>query len=131
MGLSAELQLLVLAIVIGMINLLWAAGAARSQQGYKWAGGSRDEARPITGVAARLERAFANYRETFPLFAAAVIVAYLTGKTGGAALWGTVAYVAARAAYVPLYASGVRYWRSLAWFISFIGLVVLVIALFL
>ena len=58
-------------------------------------------------------------------------MAYLTGETGGAALWGGVMYVAGRAAYVPLYASGVRYWRSLAWFVSFIGLIVLVIALFL
>jgi uncharacterized MAPEG superfamily protein len=128
---SSQLQLLVLAIVIGIINLMWAAVESRRQQGLKWAGGSRDEPRPVTGVAARLERAFANYRETFPLFAAAVIVAYLTGKNGGAALWGSVMYVAARAAYVPLYASGVRYWRSLAWFVGFIGLVVLVIALFL
>jgi uncharacterized MAPEG superfamily protein len=128
---ASELQLLVLAIAIGIINLMWAAIAARRQQGLKWAGGSRDEARPVTGVAARLDRAFTNYRETFPLFAAAVIVAYLTGQTGGATLWGSVMYVAARAAYVPLYASGVRYWRSLAWFVSFIGLVVLVIALFL
>jgi uncharacterized MAPEG superfamily protein len=128
---AAELQLLVLAIAIGIINLMWATIAARRQQGLKWAGGSRDEARPVTGVAARLERAFTNYRETFPLFAAAVFVAYLTGQTGGATLWGSVMYVAARAAYVPLYASGVRYWRSLAWFVSFIGLVVLVIALFL
>ena len=128
---AAELQLLVLAIAIGIINLMWAAIAARQQQGLKWAGGSRDEPRPVTGVAARLERAFTNYRETFPLFAAAVFVAYMTGQTGGATLWGGVMYVAGRAAYVPLYASGVRYWRSLAWFVSFIGLVVLVIALFL
>lgn len=128
---ASQLQLLILAIAIGVINLMWAAIAARRQQGLKWAGGSRDEPRPVTGVAARLERAFANYRETFPLFAAAVIVAYLTGKTGGAAQWGSVMYVAGRAAYVPLYASGVRYWRSLAWFVSFIGLIALVIALFL
>lgn len=128
---ASQLQLLILAIGIGVINLVWAAVAARRQQGLKWAGGSRDEPRPVVGVAARLERAFANYRETFPLFAAAAIVAYLTGETGGAALWGGVMYVAGRAAYVPLYASGVRYWRSLAWFVSFIGLIVLVIALFL
>ena len=128
---APELQLLVLAIAIGIINLMWAAIASRRQQGLKWAGGSRDEPRPVTGVAARLERAFTNYRETFPLFAAAIVVAYLTGQTGGATLWGGVMYVAGRAAFVPLYASGVGYWRSLAWFVSFIGLVVLVIALFL
>ena len=94
---AAELQLLVLAIAIGIINLMWAAVASRRQQGLKWAGGSRDEPRPVTGVAARLERAFTNYRETFPLFAAAIVVAYLTGQTGGATLWaGSCTWPAAR-----------------------------------
>ena len=105
-----------------------AAIAARRQQGLKWAGGSRDEPRPVTGVAARLERAFANYRETFPLFAAAIVVAYLTGQTGGVTLWGGVMYVAGRAAYVPLYASGIRYWRSLAWFVGIGSVVALFLA---
>ncbi len=108
---------------------MWAAAAARQQQGLHWAGGSRDEPRPITGVAARLERAFANYRETFPFFVAAALAAYLTGKTTGLCLYGAVFYVAGRVAYLPLYASGVRNWRSAAWFLSFIGLVLMLIAL--
>ena len=127
--LVSELELLVVAIAIGLINLMWAAAAARKQQGLKWAGGSRDEPSPVTGVAARLDRAFKNYRETFPFFAAAVLTAYLSGRTGGLCLWGSVMYVAGRAAYVPLYASGVRYWRSLVWFISFIGLVLILVSL--
>jgi hypothetical protein len=125
-----ELQLLATAIAIGLVHLLWAAAAARKQQGLLWAGGSRDEARPVTGVAARLDRAFKNFRETFPFFAAAVLAAYLTGKTGGGlCMWGSVLYVAGRAAYLPLYASGVRYWRSLVWSVSFLGLVMVVVSL--
>jgi len=81
-------------------------------------------------VAARLDRAFKNFRETFPFFAAAVLAAYLTGKTGGGlCMWGSVLYVAGRAAYLPLYASGVRYWRSLVWSVSFLGLVMVVVSL--
>jgi uncharacterized MAPEG superfamily protein len=127
---AAELQLLGLAVIVGLVQLLWAAGAARQQQGLKWAGGSRDEPRPVTGVAARLERAFTNFRETFPLFAAAVLVAYLGGRLGTLTLWGSALYVAGRALYVPLYASGVRILRSLVWAISMAGLIMVVVAVF-
>lgn len=108
---------------------MWAAAAARRQQGMVWAGGSRDEPRPVTGVAARLERAFSNYRETFPFFAAAALAACVAGKAQGLCLYGAALYVAARAVYLPLYASGVRNWRSAAWFLSFIGLILMLIAL--
>ena len=72
---AAELQLLAAAIVVGIVQLLWAAVAARGQQELKWAAGPRDEPMPIHGVAARLDRAFRNFMETFPFFAAAVLVA--------------------------------------------------------
>lgn len=127
---AIELQLLAWAVVIGLVQLGWAAAAARSQQGLKWAGGSRDEPRPVTGVAARLERALRNFLETFPFFAAAVIVAYLGGKLGDLTFWGASLYVAARALYAPLYASGVAIVRSLVWFVSMIGLFMVVAAIF-
>jgi len=125
----SELQLLVVAIVLGLVHLMWAAAEARKQQGLKWAGGSRDDPRPVTGVAARLERAFRNYRETFPFFAAAVLIAVMQGKTGGLALVGSVLYVGGRIVYLPLYAAGVRYWRSLVWFVSLVGLVLIIVSL--
>ena len=130
-GMAAELKLLALAAVIGLVQLMWAAGAARTQQGLKWAGGSRDEARPVSGMAARLERAFRNFQETFPIFAAAVIVCYLAGKLGGLTLWGSGLYVAMRALYVPIYASGVPILRSAVWAISMAGLVMVIVAAFL
>ncbi|MEH6676940.1 MAPEG family protein [Phenylobacterium sp.] len=131
MAMAVELQLLAAAVVIGLIQLLWGAAAARRQQGLKWAAGPRDEARPIDGVAARLDRALRNFLETFPFFAAAVIVAYLGGKLGDLTLWGSVLYVAGRALYVPLYAAGVPLVRSLAWFAAMIGLILVVAAIFL
>ena len=125
-----EIQLLAVAILVGFVQLLWAAAAARSQQGLKWARGARDEDRPVTGVAARLERAFRNYMETFPLFAAAVIAAMTVEKTGMLTWWGALLYVTARIIYVPLYAAGVPSARTLVWFISIIGLLMVVASLF-
>ncbi len=126
---AAELQLLAVAIALGVVHLILQALTARRQQGLKWAGGARDEPMPVDGLAGRMERAFANYRETFPLFAAAVIGCYLAGKLGPVTLWASVAYVAARAVYIPLYAFGVRGLRTLVWAISFAGIIALLIVL--
>ena len=125
-----EIQLLAVAILVGFVQLLWAAAAARKQQGLKWARGARDEDRPITGVAARLERAFRNYMETFPLFAAAIIAAMTVEKSGMLTWWGSLLYVGARILYAPLYAAGVPSVRTLVWFISIVGLLMVVAALF-
>jgi uncharacterized MAPEG superfamily protein len=110
--------------------LLWAAAAARGQQDLKWAAGPRDTPMPISGSAARLHRAFWNFVETFPFFAAAVLAAAAAGKLGSdLTVWGTIMYVAGRAIYAPLYAAGVPMLRSVVWFASLIGLVMILVAL--
>jgi uncharacterized MAPEG superfamily protein len=128
---AAELQLLAAAIVVGIVQLLWAAVAARGQQDLKWAAGPRDEPMPIHGVAGRLDRAFRNFMETFPFFAAAVLVAYLAAKLGTLTLWGAGLYVAARAIYVPVYAAGIPRLRTLIWLVSLAGIGMIVTAIFL
>jgi len=129
---SPELQLLAAAVVIGFVQLMWATVAATRQRGdLAWGVGPRDEPRPLQGTPARLERAFNNFMETFPLFAAAVVAAYLAGKLGTLTLWGSGLYVAARAFYVPLYALGVPTIRSIVWGISLVGLLMVTAATFL
>lgn len=125
----AELKLLGCAVIIGVVQLFWAAAAARGQQDLKWAAGPRDEPMPVTGVAARLDRAFRNYRETFPAFAAAILACAMTGRLGPQTLWGSALYVAARALYVPLYASGIQTVRSIVWGVSMVGLILVIVAL--
>lgn len=126
----AELQLLGLAVVIGVVQLMWAAAAGVRQRGLRWAAGPRDETRTVSGVAARLDRAFRNFMETFPFFAAAVLAAAVGGRLGPLTLWGAGLYVAGRAAYPVLYAFGIAL-RPLAWGVSMTGLSLVVAALFL
>lgn len=128
--LALELKLLLAAAGIGLIQLFIAAGSARTQQNLKWAAGARDEPMPdLTGVPARLDRAFRNFMETFPVFAVAVIVVYLAGRSGGPlGVWGCVAYVVARAVYVPLYAAGVPGIRTLVWGVSIVGILMVIAA---
>jgi uncharacterized MAPEG superfamily protein len=127
---AIEIKLLGLAVLVGVVQLAWAAGAGRSQTGLKWGMGPRDEPRPLTAVAGRLERAYRNFLETFPLYAAAVLACYLSAKLSALTLWGSVLYVVGRALYVPLYAAGVPVVRSLVWGVATAGLLMVVAALF-
>ncbi len=126
---QAELRLLGVAALIGLLQLCWAATVSQRQRGFAWASGSRDEPRQIHGLAARLQRAMANFLETFPIFAAAVLAAVMLGRTDGTTLAGAWLYVIARAIYVPLYAAGIPVVRSLAWFAGVIGIVLELVAL--
>ena len=124
---NTELLCLALATALGIVQMAWAAAAARRQQGLAWAIGSRDEPRPVTGVAGRLERAFRNYLENYPFFAAAILMVLVTQSRGALSEWGAITYLLARVVYVPLYASGVKRIRSYVWFIALIGLILVLI----
>jgi uncharacterized MAPEG superfamily protein len=118
-----ELRLLAVAVLIGLLQIGWEACASQLQRGFAWAAGPRDEKREVTGVAARLQRALTNYLETFAMFAAALLAAVLLGHTGPLSLLGAWLYVVGRAVYVPLYALGVLWVRSLAWGVAMAGIV--------
>jgi uncharacterized MAPEG superfamily protein len=49
------------------------------QRGSSWIANSREQSvAPLTGIAGRAERALRNYLETFPFFAAAILVVTVT-----------------------------------------------------
>ncbi len=126
-----ELKFLLAAVIIGMVQIIWAAAAGSGgQRDFGWLSGPRDDPRPVSGVAARLDRALRNFLETFPLFAAALIACVAAGKLGTLTLYGAGLYVIARALYVPLYASGVALVRTLVWTASVIGIVMVIVAFF-
>jgi uncharacterized MAPEG superfamily protein len=126
----AELKLLGVAVIVGLVQLSWATAVARREQDPKWVLGPQDDKPPLGPMAARVDRAFKNFMETFPLFAAAVVAADLAGMLGGLTLWGSGLYVAARALYVPLYAFGVPVARTVVWIIGSLGLLLVVAAFF-
>src|SRR3954470_8755141 len=104
---SMELKLLIAAVVLGLVHLVWASVAGSGgHRDTAWLLGPRDDPRPVTGQAARLSRAYANFLETFPLFAVALIAALMVGKSGTQTTFGAWLYVIGRLTYVPLYALG-------------------------
>ncbi len=130
-GQATELLLLAAAVIVGLVQLVWATIATRGRGDMKWAAGPRDEPMPVTGGAGRLERSFRNFMETFPLHAAVVIVAYLTAKLGDLTLWGGALYVIGRAFHPIFYLVAIPYMRTVAWVVAFSGTVLVTTAIFL
>lgn len=90
---TIELKMLALSIVLGLVQIVLSAQSKNLQHGYRWAAGPRDEPRPQpVGIAGRLERALANYLETFPLFAAAVFIAHAARQHDWMTIWGSQLY---------------------------------------
>jgi uncharacterized MAPEG superfamily protein len=127
---ATEFSLLGLAAIVGFVQIILAAAAGGQQRETAWLLGPRDDHRPVTGVAARLDRALKNFLESFPLFVAALIAASLAGKFGGLTLWGSALYVIGRAVYVPAYAMGIPVLRTVVWTVSMAGIIMVIVAIF-
>ncbi len=129
-GLSTEFTVLALALIWFFVHLFAASQTMTAERGRLWNMGPRDETPPLKGkLAGRLERAFANYKETFPVFAAAVIALAVLGRHNWWTVWGVELYLAARIVYLPLYALGVTGLRTLVWLVGTVGIGFLIAAL--
>jgi len=128
---STELLGLTAAATLGLVHIVLAAHSASLQRGYRWTAGPRDAPLPpLGGVAGRLARANVNYLETFPLFAAGVLAVLVTGTHSLWSKWGVILYIGGRISYLPLYACGVVFVRSMAWNVATAGIAALYVALF-
>jgi uncharacterized MAPEG superfamily protein len=108
---------------LGIVHLSAASLAFKAQVGNRYTMGPRDEDRKRTGVAGRLDRAQWNFLETFGIFSVCVLLVHLTGAYGDLSFWGSILYLVGRALYLPLYAWGVPWVRSISWNLATLGLV--------
>ncbi|OYY07786.1 MAG: hypothetical protein B7X76_01480 [Azorhizobium sp. 39-67-5] len=126
---TIELVYLALSIVLVFIQLLLPIGIATRERGRDWNAGPRDQPMPpLTGIGGRLERAHRNIMETFPLFMGAVLIAHLAGVHNWVTVTGASLYFWGRVVYVPLYALGIPYVRSLVWVVSTAGIFLILAA---
>jgi len=120
----SDLACLEFAVALWLVHLLlqaWLAGAPLA-----WTASARDEPAPLTVIGGRAARAFRNYMESFPVFAALTLAFLATNHPAG--IWPTV-WVVARIVYLPLYLAGVPYVRSIVWAVSFFALIAMLIRL--
>ncbi|MEO8160718.1 MAG: MAPEG family protein [Arenimonas sp.] len=121
---TTELQMLIWATVLGLVQLAAAASFNTAQRGLAWGAGPRDETpAPVSPVAARIDRAFRNFLETYAFFAVAVLLLQLTGRNTAQTALGAQVYFWARVLYVPAYAIGAPYLRTLVWAAALVGIV--------
>ena len=86
---TIELWLLVASVILGLVHLIAASHLISFQYGYRWTASSRDESvPPLRGLANRVDQATTNFLETFPFFAAVVLVAHVTHHHSLLTLWG-------------------------------------------
>ena len=130
-GMSVELTMLALAAVLGFVHLFVAAHFVTQEHGAAWNTGARDNTPPLTGkLAGRLDRAFRNFRETFPTFAVAVFLITFLDRHNARTEWGAQLYFWMRMIYLPLYALGVPFLRTIVWLAATIGILLVLSAAF-
>jgi uncharacterized MAPEG superfamily protein len=120
---TEEIRMLWASVLLGLVQVTLAVLAIIISGGMSWAVGSRDEAGPPLGkVAGRFERAWQNYLQTFPMFAAVVLLANALGKHSPTISLGADLYFYGRVAHLAIYALGISILRTLAWAVSIAGL---------
>lgn len=121
---SVEMQMLWWSVVLGLVQLVLSVLPSAQVRGFVWASGPRDEpGAPLGKIGGRLERAFRNFLETFVFFVAAVLMVEVLGRHSSTSALGAQIFFWARVAYVPAYAAGIPFLRTLLWSASVVGVV--------
>ena len=126
---TTQMTMLWASLVLVLVYLAAAGVASVTARGMEWAAGPRDGAAPPLGpIGGRLDRAFKNFLETLPIFIGAVLVEAASGHGSTLAPLGAQLFFWGRVAYLPLYASGVPFLRTVAWTAAMAGVVLLLLA---
>ncbi len=122
---SGELNILALYGLYTCVILILKVTGATGQLGMGYLLSSRDEARTLTGITARLDRALTNSVTAMALFAPAILILHAKGAFGDSTLTAARAFLIARIFYVPAYGMGITGIRTLLWLIGFAATVLL------
>jgi uncharacterized MAPEG superfamily protein len=117
---------LLLSVILCFVQMLIAATGANTQVGLPTLAGNREGLAEMTGWAGRARRAHLNMIENLVLFAALVLITAISGKANATTAMGAMIFFWARLAYAVIYLIGIPWLRTLAWFVSVIGMVMIV-----
>ncbi|HEX8214309.1 MAG TPA: MAPEG family protein [Allosphingosinicella sp.] len=123
---NTELIVLAWGCVLALVHVFAAVRVKTRQYGTKWNMGARDEELPPPEpLVGRLARAQANFFETFPVAAAAILIVSVAGLADRWTAIGAVTWLAARIVYLPLYALGIPKVRTFVFLISVAGILMI------
>jgi uncharacterized MAPEG superfamily protein len=93
--------------------------------------GARDgfPAAGLTPFHGRTKRAQANFNESMIMFIPLCLIAVYSGQTSDLTALGAALFFYGRLAFAPLYYFGVPWLRTLAWFVSVIGILLFFVEL--
>lgn len=126
---SADLKYLLFSTILCFVQVLIAAAMANQQVGLLTLAGNREEMPPLTGIAGRAKRAHLNMVENLVLFAALVLIAVAGNKANAMTATGAMIFFWARLAYAVIYLVGLPWLRTVSWFVSVVGMVIIAIQL--
>lgn len=127
-----DLQILAWAVALGLAHLVLSVAFNVAGRGFLYGIGPRDEPpRQLGVIASRIERAYRNYLESFPFFAAAVLLGHAANPGRPALLVGAQIYLWARVFYVPAYIAGIPGIRTACWAVSIVGVVIVLVGVWL
>lgn len=127
---TGDLWALFAVLVLATVQLGLASVLTLRQCGPAWVAGPRDQPRDVTGISGRFVRAHRNLLEILPQFVAAVFVVHAAHATGPVSTFGAWQFVAARVLYVPAYAFAPPGVRPAFWLVGWLGIPVILAALF-
>jgi uncharacterized MAPEG superfamily protein len=120
-----ELMWLLWTVALTVVQMLICVSGATFKVGLPMLASNRDGMPALTGWARRAERAHHNMLESLVLFVALVLIAVVANKTNSATLLGAQLFFWARLAYAVVFVAGIPWLRTLVWFASMIGLVII------
>ena len=122
---SPDLTYLLYSVVLCFVQVLIAASGANQQVGLPTLAGNREGLPDIKGWAGRARRAHLNMLENLLLFAPLVLIAAVANKANAMTAMGAAIFFWARLAYAVIYLIGIPWLRTLAWFVSVIGMAII------
>jgi len=124
---NIELTMLAWTLVLAILQIFLPACFRTRETGLNYNVSARDQSAPAPAglITGRLMRAQQNLMESLPIFIAAVLMAQILHLHNKATVWGAVIYFIARVIYVPLYAFGIPFIRTLVWLTSMLGVFLL------
>lgn len=127
---TPELTYLLYTVILLVAHVLVQATLSDLSKGIGWALGPQDEPRDQNVIAGRVQRALRNFLETYPAFAVLALMLAITDSGTAQSALGAAVYFWARIAYIPAFVSGIPLVRSIAWFTSLGGLVLMILPFF-
>ena len=118
-----EIRIAAFGALLLFVHIFAAIRAKTAQYGRKWNVSARDEALPPpNAMVGRLDRAQANYAETFPIAVVALLGVVIAERTSELTAIGGWVWLGSRIVYLPVYAAGIAGLRTLIYAVSMVGI---------